>query len=273
MTSQLQLTQPLWVEADEPLPDPAQFASVTDTLSPDSWPDGLIAAGNDLSAERLIEAYSKGLFPWFSDGQPVLWWSPDPRMVLQTSQFKCRRSLIKVIRQMIRSGVYRVSLDEAFPAVLDACAEARPGQDGTWITEHMKHAYCDLHNAGAAHSVEIWRCNNPDKGQDKCVGEDRQTHQDETLIGGLYGVSLGRMFFGESMFARERDASKTALACLVKLLQQHNMPVIDCQQNTGHLASLGASEISRNDFLSQSSRLVVAKPPDWSTMSIEFPTV
>jgi len=269
MTSQPQWTQPRWVEPNEPLPDPAALAPDITAQTLDCWPDGLIAAGNDLSAERLIEAYSKGLFPWFSEGQPVLWWSPDPRMVLQTSQFRCRRSLVKVIRQIRRSGLYRVSLDEAFPAVLDACAEARPGQDGTWITDHMKQAYCDLHEAGAAHSVEIWRRNSAVKA----MTGTPTTHQNETLIGGLYGVSLGRMFFGESMFARERDASKIALACLVKLLQQHEMPVIDCQQNTGHLASLGAGEVSRSDFLSQSSRLVVARPPDWSTMSIEFPTV
>lgn len=269
MTSQLQLTQPRWVEPHEPLPDPAALAATNEAETLDDWPDGLIAAGNDLSAERLIEAYSKGLFPWFSEGQPVLWWSPDPRMVLQTSQFKCRRSLVKVIRQICRSGLYRVSLDEAFPAVLDACAEARPDQDGTWITDRMKQAYCDLHEAGAAHSVEIWKSEPAIGGVDQTL----KARQPETLIGGLYGVSLGRMFFGESMFARERDASKVALASLVKLLLHHHMPVIDCQQNTGHLASLGAGEVSRSDFLSESSRLVVARPPDWSTMSIEFPTV
>ena len=137
----------------------------------------------------------------------------------------------------------------------------------------MKQAYCDLHESGAAHSVEIWRSHCPDKSPGNGDSVTRQARRNETLIGGLYGVSLGRMFFGESMFARERDASKIALACLIQLLQQHDMPMIDCQQNTGHLASLGAREVSRSDFLSQTSRLVVARPPDWSTMSIEFPTV
>ncbi|MFK7962725.1 MAG: leucyl/phenylalanyl-tRNA--protein transferase [Burkholderiaceae bacterium] len=268
MTQQARQHPPLWVEPGDPLPDPTSVGPDSPWEGPATWPEGLIAAGNDLGAKRLIEAYSKGLFPWFSEGQPVLWWSPDPRMVLQTNNFKCRRSLTKAIRQMARSGRHRISLNEAFPAVMDACAEQRAGQDGTWITDSMKQAYCELHAAGAAHSVEIWRQNEPIQASIPAGPTDTT----EELAGGLYGVSLGRMFFGESMFARERDASKIALASLVLLLQRQGMPVIDCQQNTSHLASLGAMEISRHDFLQQISCLVAQRPPDWSTMSIEFPT-
>lgn len=258
---------PIWVEPNDPLPDPMHLdtglpadtaIAATDNSNSGDWPAGLIAAGNDLSAERLTEAYSKGLFPWFSEGQPVLWWSPDPRMVLKIKDFRLHRSLVKTLRQWRRAANYRITLNQAFSAVIDACASPRDQQSGTWITDDMRQAYINLHAGGGAHSVEVWELE-PGSG--------------EHLIGGLYGVSIGRMFFGESMFARKRDASKIALASLVGLLKKHDIPMIDCQQNTGHLASLGAQEIARKEFLGQTSVLTIQPPPDWSSMSIHFPAV
>ncbi|MGH1360127.1 MAG: leucyl/phenylalanyl-tRNA--protein transferase [Burkholderiaceae bacterium] len=258
---------PRWVEPGEPLPDPLEACRAGQTDSPNTdsqqlWPAGLLAAGHDLSAERLIEAYRMGLFPWYSEGQPVLWWSPDPRMVLMTDQFKLRRSLVKTIRQWRRSRRYRVTLNHSFAAVMNACAAPRENQDGTWITPEMFQAYNELHQLGNALSVEIWR-----------LERQHAPLESAELIGGLYGVSIGRMFFGESMFALERDASKIALASLVDLLRRHHMPMLDCQQNTGHLASLGAREITRDDFLCGIKHLVSEQSPDWSSMSIEFPSV
>lgn len=257
---------PLWIEPGDPLPDPLKLLTAgvdsAEASGAGLWPAGLLAAGQDLSAARLQEAYRLGLFPWFNEGQPVLWWSPDPRMVLMGGEFKLRRSLIKTIRQWQRSGNYRVTLDQAFDAVIGACAEPRANQDGTWITSRMRHAYNELHHQGLAHSVEIWR-----------LDQAAETFPQARLIGGLYGVSLGRMFYGESMFSRQKDASKIALTCLVSLLQHHSMPMLDCQQNTGHLASLGAREISRTDFLRRSRQLAAEPSPDWSSMSIEFPSL
>jgi leucyl/phenylalanyl-tRNA--protein transferase len=179
-----------WVEPDQPLPSPIH--ALRD-------PNGLLAAGRDLGAERLQEAYRKGIFPWYSRGQPVLWWSPDPRMVLFLDEFKVSRSLTKTLRRLRREAVWTVRLDTAFAAVMRECAAPRPDQDGTWITREILAAYTELHRRGLAHSVEVWR--------------------DDALVGGLYGVSLGRMFYGESMFARVPDASKVALAALVSLLR------------------------------------------------------
>ena len=253
--------QPCWVESDQALPDPAQYAVVApaDPTSEKSlWPDGLIAAGADLSAARLLEAYCKGLFPWYSAGEPVLWWSPDPRMVLKTEQFRLRRSLIKTLRQWQRAGCYRITMNRNFERVMAECAAPRPDQNGTWITADVRSAYQVLHHRQYAHSIEVWRT-------------DQKAAP--ALIGGLYGVSIGRMFFGESMFARERDASKIALASLVTLLRTIDMPMIDCQQKTGHLSSLGAREIPRVEFLAHIAALLVQKPPDWSAISIEFPAV
>ncbi|MBK9674702.1 MAG: leucyl/phenylalanyl-tRNA--protein transferase [Betaproteobacteria bacterium] len=179
-------------------------------------PNGLLAAGDDLTPERLLDAYRHGIFPWYEAGQPVLWWSPDPRMVLPVEAFRLRRSLAKVVR----NGGFEIRVDTAFAAVMQCCARvARPGQDGTWITPGIVAAYSGLHRRGHAHSIEAWR-------------EGR-------LVGGLYGVSIGRMFFGESMFALERDASKVALAHLVAMLRARGFPLIDCQQETEHLASVG----------------------------------
>ena len=204
-------------------------------------PNGLLAAGADLSPQRLLDAYARGIFPWFSEDDPLLWWSPDPRMVLFVDELHLSRSL----RRVIRSGRFRVTLDTAFRDVMEGCAEPRPDQDGTWITPEMLHAYMRLAALGHAHSVEAW--------------------EGDTLAGGLYGVAIGRMFFGESMFSRRSDASKVAFAHLVRQLQQWEMPLIDCQMATPHLASLGAREIPRAEFLGQVRRLVQlpAVPAPW----------
>jgi leucyl/phenylalanyl-tRNA--protein transferase len=190
--------------------------------------DGLLAVGGDLRQERLLLAYRQGIFPWFMEAEPILWWSPDPRLVLYPAEFRPSRSLQKKIRQ----NIFRISIDEAFSQVIRACAQTRTEHnEKTWIGENMIRAYCRLHASGFAHSVEAWH-------------EDR-------LAGGLYGVSLGRCFFGESMFTRVRDASKAALAALVSHLREHAFHFIDCQMTTPHLIRLGAREISRDLFLKQ----------------------
>ena len=230
-----------WLRApSDPLPD-ARCALPAQSDAP-----GLVAAGGELSPQRLEEAYSKGIFPWYSEGQPVLWWSPDPRMVLPTSEFKVSRSLRKALARFVRAPGCEVRIDLAFASVIRACAAApREGQAGTWIVPEMIEAYLEWHRAGRVHSFETW--------------------VDGELVGGLYGVSLGRMFFGESMFSRRTDASKIALASLVCFCREHAMPLIDCQQRTGHLASLGAREISRSDF-ERRFRPQLKEPPvaDWT---------
>jgi leucyl/phenylalanyl-tRNA--protein transferase len=188
--------------------------------------DGLLAVGGDLSIESLITAYSMGIFPWYDQNSPILWWSPDPRLVLFPGKFRLTGSL----RQRIRNGMFSIRIDHDFKSVIQNCAAIiREGQKGTWITADMTKAYIDLHNAGLAHSFETWY-----------EGE---------LVGGLYGVSLGRAFFGESMFFRMRDASKVALHSLVQWALHHEFLFIDAQQSTSHLKSMGAEEISRNAFL------------------------
>jgi len=189
-------------------------------------PNGLLAAGGDLSPERLLDAYSHGIFPWYSEGEPILWWSPDPRMVLVPADVRLSHSL----RKRLKRPDYDVRLDTSFGDVIAACAEQpRRGQDGTWITPEMQRAYARLHRLGHAHSVE--------------------TYIDGGLAGGLYGVALGRAFFGESMFSRVTDASKIALAHLARYLEHLEFAVIDCQMATAHLASLGAREIPRGRFV------------------------
>ncbi|PCI76160.1 MAG: leucyl/phenylalanyl-tRNA--protein transferase [SAR86 cluster bacterium] len=190
-------------------------------------PNGLLAAGGDLSPQRLLEAYSSGIFPWFEEGQPVLWWSPDPRMVLFPEDLRVSKSLQKTLNK----SHYTVTLDEAFAEVIACCAQPRGDSPGTWITVEMQTAYTHLFEAGHAHSVEVWR--------------------DGDLIGGLYGVALGQLFFGESMFSFESNASKIALVNLVKQLQRWNYKLIDCQVSSEHLESLGAIEISREQFRQQ----------------------
>ncbi len=211
---------------DERTPLPATRRA----LSADSNAPGLLAAGGRLTVARLTEAYSRGVFPWFSEGQPVLWWSPDPRMVLPVAEFRLSRSLRKTIRRFAADPACAIRCDSALRAVMQACAQVRrAGQDGTWIMPAMIDAYCAwARRAGAVHSVETW------------IGDE--------LAGGLYGVQLGRMFYGESMFAHRTDASKIALAALVCLAREHGVPLIDCQQNTEHLASFGAREIPRAEF-------------------------
>jgi leucyl/phenylalanyl-tRNA---protein transferase len=189
-------------------------------------PDGLLAVGGDLSPERLLTAYAAGIFPWYGDGSPILWWSPDPRLVLEPARLHVARSL----RRTIRQGRYRVTADEAFERVIERCAaRPRPGQEGTWITEEMCRAYVDLHRLGFAHSFEAW------------VGKD--------LAGGLYGVSLGAAFFGESMFADHSDASKVAFVQGVAWLTARAVNLIDCQVRTEHLVRFGAQDIPRRAFL------------------------
>lgn len=204
---------------DEPFPP------VTQALCE---PNGLLAVGGDLHPRRLLNAYRHGIFPWYEEGQPVLWWSPDPRAVLFIREFRLHRSL----RKRLRNAGLRVTLDRAFEPAMRACAEPRRGQPDTWITPDMIHAYVTLHHLGIAHSVEAWTAE----------GE---------LAGGLYGLALGRVFFGESMFSRRTDASKIALATLACQLQRWGFVLIDCQQTTGHLASLGARDIARADFVQQ----------------------
>lgn len=213
-----------WLDTHMSLPAPESAKKVGSTLA------GLVAAGGGLSVKRLSEAYQQGMFPWFSDGQPVLWWSPDPRMVLQTANFKLHRSLRKTLQHFITSPDCAVHIDRAFADVIRHCAQApRHGQSGTWIVEEMMEAYIALHKAGLAHSVETW--------------------MDGQLVGGLYCVSVGDTLFGESMFAHTTDASKIALAALVAFARAQGLTWIDCQQNTKHLASLGAKEMPRSDFL------------------------
>jgi leucyl/phenylalanyl-tRNA---protein transferase len=188
--------------------------------------DGLLAIGGDLSVDRLLLAYANGIFPWYDDNSPILWWSPNPRMVLFTEKFKVSKSL----RQVIKSEKFAVTFDRDFESVIAACSKAlRPQQDGTWIVPEMQLAYTALHYEGFAHSVETWH--------------------NRRLVGGLYGVSLGRMFFGESMFHCERDASKVALYYLIEKLKAWHFNAIDVQQDTTHLKSLGAEVISLGDFL------------------------
>ena len=187
-------------------------------------PNGLLAMGGDLSPERLLHAYSRGIFPWFSSNEPILWWAPDPRAILIPSELKISKSFGKTLR---KRG-YRLSLNTEFLSVMRACAAPRPSQEETWILPSMISAYCALNRLGYAHSVEVWR--------------------DETLVGGLYGVGLGKAFFGESMFSIETDASKTALAALAYLGRMGYFEFIDCQVESSHLTSLGARLISRETF-------------------------
>jgi leucyl/phenylalanyl-tRNA--protein transferase len=195
-------------------------------------PNGLLAVGADLSPERLLDAYARGIFPWSGDGDPLLWWSPDPRMVLWLRELHVSRSL----RRRLRAGGYRVTLDTAFRDVMEGCAAPRADDDGTWITSWMMEAYGRLAALGHAHSVEVWAGG--------------------ALAGGLYGVALGRMFFGESMFSRRPDASKVALVVLARQLARWRFELVDCQMSTAHLASFGAREIPRAEFLSHVERLV-----------------
>ena len=218
---------------NEPLTDIVPFPPVECALKS---PNGLLAVGGDLSAHRLLDAYRHGIFPWFNPGDPILWWSPDPRMVLIPGEFKISRSLGRVLRKT----ACEVRLDTAFEQVMRSCAAPRKGHHGTWIDESMISAYCTLHEQGYAHSVETWL--------------------DGKLVGGLYGVGIGRMFYGESMFSNVDNASKIALAHLARQLERWQFGMIDCQMNTPHLASLGAREIPRAEFIARLQELIHCTP-------------
>jgi leucyl/phenylalanyl-tRNA--protein transferase len=235
-----------WLEEDTPFPDVSKALTAADGAA------GLLAAGGDLSPGRLLEAYRHGVFPWFSEGQPILWWSTDPRMVLFTERFAISHSLWKTLKKVHKStqtgGRWQVRFDSAFEQVMLACAAPRRDSAGTWISDEIVRGYTSLHAQGYAHSSEVWL--------------------DGELVGGAYGVCIGRMFYGESMFARVSDASKVALAYLVRFLHMNGVEMIDCQQETEHLASLGAVPIPRKDFIARmrpaiaEPRIEVWQPPD-----------
>lgn len=229
---------PFWLDPKPVLFPPSDLAL--------DEPDGLLAIGGDLTQEWLLHAYSKGIFPWFNPDEPILWWTPDPRCVLFIDNLKIRRSLRKTLKQLAQNRAYEVTLDKAFSAVMQHCSQIeRTGQDGTWISEPMIKAYTQLHQAGHAHSVEVW-------------------HQGE-LVGGLYGTAIGKMFYGESMFSREADASKIALVAIAMQLKAWGFKLIDTQVETAHLKSMGATLISRKLFegLLQAQIQEPFKPCKW----------
>ncbi|AVQ80149.1 MULTISPECIES: leucyl/phenylalanyl-tRNA--protein transferase [unclassified Variovorax] len=227
-----------WLEPGDALPDPASAWGAADPVP------GLLAAGGALDVDTLTQAYGSCVFPWFSEDQPILWWSPDPRMVLQVADFHLHRSLRKTLARFAQTPGCEVRIDHDFGAVIEACSRSpRVGQSGTWIVPDMVRAYTDLHRAGHAHSVETWI--------------------DGKLAGGLYCVALGRAVFGESMFTRRPDASKIALAALVALCRRYGVQMIDCQQNTSHLASLGAREMPRGRFVAHVAQARQEEGPQW----------
>jgi len=232
-----------WLDADTPFPPVASALTERDGAA------GLLAAGADLTPQRLLDAYRHGIFPWFSEGQPILWWSTDPRMVLFIEHFKISKSLNKTLRKYRHDPQVEFKFDSAFESVMRACAEPRfdadGNQNGTWISEQMINAYTELHRMGYAHSSEMW--------------------VNKELVGGAYGVCIGRMFYGESMFSRIDDGSKMALAYLVHFLKSKQVQMIDCQQETSHLATLGASPISRKEFIARISE-ATSQPEisDWN---------
>ena len=227
-----------WLERDDPFPAPGTALKE---------PNGLLCAGGDLSAARLLDAYRHGIFPWYSGDEPILWWSPDPRMVLYCDELKISRSLAK----NRRNKDYRVTVDSCFGEILSGCSGPRKDGAGTWLGKDMRRAYLALHRAGYAHSFETWR-----RGE---------------LVGGLYGVAIGRMFYGESMFSRATDASKVALLALVGELHGRGFPMIDCQQRTPLLAAMGAREIPRRQFLRRAAALVnyTEAPGNWTSKGTE----
>lgn len=227
-----------WLTPGESFPPAAEAWGAHDPAP------GLLAAGGALNVATLKQAYGHGIFPWFSTGQPILWWSPDPRMVLHTAEFRLHRSLRKTLANFRGTAGCEVRFDSAFADVIRHCARSpRPGQSGTWIVPDMVRAYEGLHRHGMAHSIETWI--------------------DGQLAGGLYCVAIGRAVFGESMFTRVSDASKIALAALVAFCRTHGIPIIDCQQNTAHLATLGAREIPRADFVKQVANNATLAGPAW----------
>ena len=227
-----------WLEPGQAFPSVETAWSATDPAP------GLLAAGGVLDVPTLVAAYSRGIFPWYSAGQPILWWSTDPRMVLETRQFRLHRSLRKTLHRLLREQRLEIRFDHDFERVIRACAHTpRDGQNGTWILPAMVEAYVRLHHAGLAHSVETWL--------------------DGELAGGLYCVNIGAMVYGESMFSRRSDASKIALAALIAFCRAHAMPLIDCQQNTAHLASLGGQLMARDEFCRHVRMALPPPSPHW----------
>ena len=228
---------PLWAAGQD-------FPPVAQAWAAEHGAAGLLAVGADLSVATLRRAYSLGIFPWYSEGEPILWWSPDPRMVLQVADFKIQPSFKRTLKQFIRNPRCEIRVDFDFASTIAACANSpRGGQAGTWILPEVQAAYTALHQAGLAHSVEVW--------------------VENQLVGGLYCTALGQAVFGESMFARQSDASKIALAALVAFCQQSGITQIDCQQNTRHLASLGAAEMPRADFCLAVASTSALPAPTW----------
>jgi leucyl/phenylalanyl-tRNA--protein transferase len=227
-----------WLETDEAFPIPS------DAFNPDPEVPGLIAISETISPEQLLRAYGQGIFPWYSDGQPILWWSPNPRMVLKPKNLKISRSFKKDIKNILMDRDWEIKVDEDFHETILSCAtQSRYGQDGTWITHAIMHAYGVLHEQGYAHSVEIF-------------------HQDRR-VGGLYCVNIGQMVFGESMFSKTVNASKIALASLSAWCIAQDIEMIDCQQETDHLTSLGGKAIPRDEFLAYIKKQCSAKNPEW----------
>jgi leucyl/phenylalanyl-tRNA---protein transferase len=226
------------------------FPPVMQAWGPQDPAPGLLAAGADLCVGTLRKAYAQGIFPWYSQGQPILWWSPNPRMVLRVKDFKMHRSMRKTLQKFLQTRDCEIRINSAFPQVISACAHTpRAGQNGTWILPQMQAAYLRLHQAGLAHSIETW-----EHGQ---------------LVGGLYCTAIGMAVFGESMFARRSNASKIALCALLALCKAQNVQMIDCQQNTAHLASLGASEIPREEFCHYVRQAVLEKPLQWDMTTLK----
>lgn len=226
-----------WIDPNDPLPDTCH------ALTTQEGANGLLAAGVDLGPKRLIEAYSRGIFPWFSSGEPVLWWSPSPRMVLMTDEFHLAKSLRKHAIKKLKDPEFEICADRSFSEVMQACSMPRATQSGTWISGPMIAAYCELHDLGLAHSMEV--------------------REAGRLVGGLYCVAIGKMIFGESMFTRQPNASKLALATLVAWGKRHGAQVIDCQQHTEHLESLGARQIDRTSFEAHVSELTSKSALPW----------
>lgn len=232
-----------WLEPGDPFPP------VDRAWGPDDPATGLLAAGGALDVPTLVSAYSQGIFPWYSAGQPILWWSTDPRMVLKTDRFRLHHSLRKTLNKLRKEQRLEIRFDHDFERVIKACAQTpRGAQTGTWILPAMVQAYVRLHDAGVAHSVETWI--------------------DGELAGGLYGINLGAMVFGESMFSRRSDASKLALCALVAFCRHEGIPLIDCQQDTPHLASLGASLMPRSDFSRHLSETTPHRAPVWRFQNV-----
>lgn len=231
----------------DPLDDTQPFPPAERALEE---PDGLLAVGGSLAPRRLLHAYRNGIFPWYNEGEPILWWSPNPRLTLLPDRLRVSRSLRKVLRRQ----EFQISFDRAFDAVIEGCAAPRPKAAGTWISQEMKSAYITMHSQGIAHSVESW--------------------YDKELVGGLYGIAIGQVFFGESMFSRRSNASKAAFAVFIQALKEWNYALIDCQIYTDHLAAFGAEEMPRSDFLSLLDRYCerAVSPHAWKSEPIRCST-